>query len=70
MEKRIKSEVEKQYIARMWSVRKKYLKHKAEYESVCGSYMDGQLMRKAKARYDSLYNLLAKERCRVLRMAA
>ena len=70
MKKRIKSEVEKQYIARMWSVRKKYLKHKAEYESVCGSYMDGELMCKAKARYDSLYNLLAKERCRVLRMAA
>lgn len=70
MEKRIKSEVEKQYIARMWSVRKKYLKHKAEYESVCGSYMDGELMCKAKKRYNDLYRLLQGERQRARRMAA
>ena len=70
MAKKIKTEVERQYIARMWNIRKEYRAHKAEFESVWGSYTDGELMRKAKARYDSLYNLLAKERCRVLRMAA
>lgn len=70
MAKRIKSEVEKQYIAQMWSVRKKYFKHKAEYESVCGSYMDGELMRKAKKRYNDLYRLLQCERQRARRVAA
>lgn len=70
MAKRIKSEVEKQYISQMWSVRKKYFKHKAEYESVCGSYMDGELMRKAKKRYNDLYRLLQCERQRARRMAA
>lgn len=70
MAKRIKSEVEKQYIAQMWSVRKKYFKHKAEYESVCGSYMDGELMRKAKKRYNDLYKSLQCERQRAKRMAA
>ena len=70
MAKRIKSEVEKQYIAQMWSVRKKYFKHKAEYESVCGSYMDGELMRKVKKRYNDLYRLLQCERQRARRVAA
>lgn len=70
MTKRIKSEVEKQYIAQMWSVRKKYFKHKAEYESVCGSYMDGELMRKAKKRYNGLYRLLQGERQSARRMTA
>ena len=40
------------------------------YESVCGSYMDGELMCKAKARYNDLYRLLQGERQRVRRMAA
>lgn len=70
MAKRIKSEVEKQYIARMWNTRKEYLEHKAEYECVWGSYMDGELMRKAKARYDNLRKSLQNERNRALRMAA
>ena len=47
MAKKIKTEVEKQYIARMWDIRKEYRAHKAEFESVWGSYTDGELMRKA-----------------------
>lgn len=70
MAKRIKSEVEKQYIARMWNTRKEYLEYKAEYESVWGSYMDGELMRKVKERYNILRKSLQNERNRALRMAA
>lgn len=70
MAKRIKSEVEKQYIASMWNTRKEYLEYKAEYESVWGSYMDGELMCKAKARYDNWRKSLQNERNRALRMAA
>ena len=70
MAKRIKTEVEKQYITRMWNARKEYLTHKAEFESVWGSYMDGELMRKAKARYGKLRKSLQNERYRTLRRAA
>lgn len=70
MAKRIKSDVEKQYITRMWDARKKYLEYKSVYESAWGSYMDGELMRKAKKRYNDLYRLLQCERQRARRMAA
>lgn len=70
MAKRIKSDVEKQYITRMWDARKKYLEYKSVYESVCGSYMDGELMHKAKVRYDKLWRLLQDEWYRARRMAA
>ena len=70
MAKRIKSEVERQYITRMWDARKKYLEYKSVYESAWGSYMDGELMRKAKKRYNDLCRLLQGERQRARRMAA
>ena len=70
MAKRIKSEVERQYITRMWDARKKYREYKSVYESAWGSYMDGELMRKAKKRYNDLYRLLQGERQRARRMAA
>ena len=70
MAKRIKSEVERQYITRMWDARKKYLEYKSVYEGAWGSYMDGELMRKAKKRYNDLYRLLQGERQRARRMAA
>ena len=70
MAKRIKTEVEKQLIIRMWNARKDYVTHKEEFESVWGSYTDGELMRKAKARYDNLRKSLQNERNRALRMAA
>lgn len=70
MAKKIKSELEKQYIARMWNTRKEYLKHKAEYESVWGSYMDGELMCKTKARYNKLHSALQSVRYRTLQKAA
>ena len=70
MAKKIKTEVERQYIARMWNTRKEYRAHKAEFESVWGSYTDGELMRKAKKRYNGLYRLLQGERQRARRMTA
>ena len=46
--KRIKSEFEKNYITRMWSLRKRYNDAKRDYDSVWGSWMDGELMKRTK----------------------
>lgn len=70
MAKRIKSEVEKQLTIRMWNARKDYVTHKEEFESVWGSYTDGELMRKAKARYEKVRKALQTERMSKLRKAA
>lgn len=67
MAKRIKTEVEKQLIVNMWNALKEYNMHKAEFEDVCGSYIDGELMRKAKNKYNKLCKALQTERMSKLR---
>lgn len=61
MAKRIKSEIEKQYITRIWNQRKRYLRSKEEYDK-WGCWADGESMRKAKRTMNKLRNELAKVR--------
>lgn len=62
--KRIKNDYEVSLIKNMWSARKRYIAAKAEYDSTWGNWMDGELVRKAKARMDKCRRELKAERRR------
>jgi hypothetical protein len=63
--KRIKSEVEKSYIARLWMQRKRYNAAKRECDGVFGTFADVQAMRKAAAEMQRLRGCLERYRARL-----
>lgn len=67
--KRIKSNVEKSYISQMWVQRNRYNESKAEFESIFGSWQDGENMKRAENKMKKLRNELNKERNKRMRIA-
>lgn len=67
--KRIKSEVEKQLIVRLWNQRKRYNEAKADFDDLC-SWVDGERMRKAENEIKHIRKELRKVRIKSYRTAA
>lgn len=63
--KRIKSNVEKRYIAQMWVQRSRYNTAKEEFDSIFGTFQDGQMMKKAQKEMNRLRIALSRERSRM-----
>ena len=61
MAKKIKTEVEKQCIIRLWNQRKRYLSAKEDFDNYC-CWEDGVRMRKAKREMGKIRAELYKER--------
>lgn len=63
--KRNKSNVEKRYISQMWVQRNRHNTAKLEFDSIFGTFQDGQIMKKAQNEMNRLRIALSRERSRM-----